>query len=466
MSDSNNRRRGRRRRPSEDDDDDDDIEYGIRNSRRRTSWEYRDTSSLSVLERMEQEQYYVFAVDMLANCTALLHLIFFLLSHIRTITVLIDSWTVCEDIMSSAIERGQQMIGCCREMINRLYSCATVCKYYSEVAFLYVADLTYFERLPFRFQPERNRTIEDISRRDCYTWFGIQKEDLRRLYTHWRIPDRMAAPRSRNQFDGEACFIICLFHMCKGHTFIDMSQAYFGGDPRYMSMMNEAMINHLYETFFHKISGNSLAQWLPSHLDQCRELIHTKLANGVVEENHYVHGQVVDSDWVHTYFDFNLFRPFGFVDDFSAETARPGDEARRREDYDPDIQRAFYSGYFRRHGLKAQVVYLPIGIIGSVFITEMRHNDNGVQNMSGLNDILLQLLRGFLVGGLFPACESKVLLGCIISMSKQLTISLSLSLLYTQQCTLMEYLPTSLQFFLVSAILPMSNRYGTFDLHQ
>ena len=53
--------------------------------------------------------------------------------------------------------------------------------------------------------------------------------------------------------------------------------------------------------------------------------------------------------------------------------------------YESDIQRAFYSGYLHRHGLKAQVVYLPIGIIGSVFITEIWQNDSGVLNMSGLS---------------------------------------------------------------------------------
>ena len=37
----------------------------------------------------------------------------------------------------------------------------------------------------------------------------------------------------------------------------------------------------------------------------------------------------------------------------------------------------------------------------SIFITELRQNDNGIQNMSGLNDYLVQLLSGRL-GGLFP----------------------------------------------------------------
>ena len=56
------------------------------------------------------------------------------------------------------------------------------------------------------------------------------------------------------------------------------------------------------------------------------------------------------------------------------------------DDYESDIQQAFYSGYLCHHGLKAQVVYLPIGVIGLVFITELWQNDSGLLNMSGLND--------------------------------------------------------------------------------
>ena len=59
-------------------------------------------------------------------------------------------------------------------------------------------------------------------------------------------------------------------------------------------------------------------------------------------------------------------------------------------------------GYFCSHGLKAQVVFLPIGLIGSVFIAELRQNDTGVLNMSGLNDYLVRILDGCLLGGLFP----------------------------------------------------------------
>lgn len=50
------------------------------------------------------------------------------------------------------------------------------------------------------------------------------------------------------------------------------------------------------------------------------------------------------------------------------------------------------SAYFRAHGLKAQVVFLPNGMIGSVYIASMRHNDNGILNMSNLANALATLL--------------------------------------------------------------------------
>ena len=83
-------------------------------------------------------------------------------------------------------------------------------------------------------------------------------------------------------------------------------------------------------------------------------------------------------------------------------TARPGDLVSKANDLKHNVQRAFYSGYLRKHELRAQVVYLPIGIIGSVFITELQQNDSGVLNMSGLNDYLVGLLSGKLVGRLLP----------------------------------------------------------------
>jgi hypothetical protein len=118
------------------------------------------------------------------------------------------------------------------------------------------------------------------------------------------------------------------------------------------------------------------------------------LLSDAIEVVEFLEGQVTDSRWIVHHFNFDIFFIFGFLDDFAMPTARPGSSASRRNDYESDIQRAFCSGYLRHHGLKAQVVYLPIGIIGSVFITELRQNDSGLLNMSGQNDYLVGLLSG------------------------------------------------------------------------
>ena len=89
------------------------------------------------------------------------------------------------------------------------------------------------------------------------------------------------------------------------------------------------------------------------------------------------------------------FRPFGFIDCFGIKTCRPG--ISRDISFIHDLQRAFYSGYFRAHGLKAQVVFLPNGMVGSIYVASLAQNDRGMVNLSGLNDYLVYLLHEVLL---------------------------------------------------------------------
>ncbi len=134
----------------------------------------------------------------------------------------------------------------------------------------------------------------------------------------------------------------------------------------------------------------------------CQQLIYDVLTDAAIEKRNYENGTFINREWIRHHFDFDSFRPFGFLDDFVILTSRPGDSANQTEQHAQDIQRAFYSVYLHLHGLKAQIIYLLIGVIGSAFITEIQQNDNGVQNMSGLNNYLLGLLHD-VFGGLFPA---------------------------------------------------------------
>ena len=146
-------------------------------------------------------------------------------------------------------------------------------------------------------------------------------------------------------YGGEECFLVYLYHLTQGTPFTEMACFIFRGDPCRLLEMNDLFISHGYYTFYNKISGTSLDQWIPQKLDTCWGLIHNALVNDTIEEVHYVDGEVVNRQWIIHNFDFNSFQIFGFLDDFGMTTSRPGSSASRRHDYVTDIQRAFYLGY-------------------------------------------------------------------------------------------------------------------------
>lgn len=329
-----------------------DIEYGLYQSRRNTTYEHRGSSSLSPRQFMER--------DMLSRCVTLAfnRAMEYLLTLTFLRAIVIRLRLACSELGASrAAFYARQGIERIHKIVDQLVFLNMWIMAIAEMAHLYVEDLTVFTRWRVRFGPKRNRTIDDISDEDCYTWFGIaERDDMRLLICHLRITDKVFRTPTGAMYTGEECFLIYLYHVIKGMPFTEMARYVFGGDPRRLSDANKLFINYGYNTFYNKISGTSLNQWLPSHLNLCRDLIWRDLNDGVIEEIVYENGVAVDRTWIMHNFDFDSFRIFGFLDDFGMPTARPGDTARRRWGFIDDIQRAFYSGYFRRHGLKAQVI--------------------------------------------------------------------------------------------------------------
>jgi hypothetical protein len=107
-----------------------------------------------------------------------------------------------------------------------------------------------------------------------------------------------------------------LFHMIKGTLFTEMACHTFGGDPCCLSRMYQVMIDHLYVTFYNKISGTSMDQWIPLHLSICCKLIYDALSDGALEEVEFDNGEVVDRRRILHHFQFDSFHPFGFLNDF------------------------------------------------------------------------------------------------------------------------------------------------------
>ena len=311
-----------RTRRRDDEDDEEETTYGIRRSRRSSSYHNRDSSALFPSQMMEQEVHYAASEDALSSSIHAVLISVLLLIIYKKMSAMTNRWqrTGLATASISAVKAGMRQI---KATIERLLFLSSWIRSYGGLAFLYAEDLSVFIQRRHRFQPNRYRLIDEICRSDSNLWFSVNPHDLRRIYRAWRIPETCMGD-SRQTYTGEECFLIFLYHLTKGTPFTEMARHIFGGDPRRFSPMFEAVINHLYLTFYNKISGTSLEQWIPRYIDQCRELIYNALSARVIAETHYVDGEVVDETWILYHFDFASFCIFGFLDDFAMPTARPG----------------------------------------------------------------------------------------------------------------------------------------------
>ena len=152
--------------------------------------------------------------------------------------------------------------------------------------------------------------------------------------------------------------------------------------------------------FFIKISGNSMGIWA-GQMVGFRQAIHQKLTSPPCELETWANRGAIDDELGLYVVDipFDSFYCGMLLDDTSISTSRPG--AGPCGDYVMApwrvgayfMQRAFYSGYFRGHGLKYQHILLPNGLYGSVWGTSHTYNDVGVANLSGLEDYLFAVLE-------------------------------------------------------------------------
>ena len=136
-------------------------------------------------------------------------------------------------------------------------------------------------------------------------------------------------------------------------------------------------------------------------MTEFRRSIHRKITSPPCELETWANTGNIDSE--HGLYMISIpFEEFyiGFLlDDTDVRSSRPGSGpngnyvgALRRIGAQL-FQRAFYSGYFRGHGLKFQNVLLPNVLYGSVWGASLSYNDTGILNMSGLVDYLYSILQ-------------------------------------------------------------------------
>lgn len=149
-----NQRRDRRRYSNNENDDIDEIEYDVRRTRRNTAWVYRDSSSLTPAQIMEQEVYYQAAEYSLQQSCAVL----------RSITLLSLCLQFTHNLIHSipySLRSPWDYILCrfCRmaakfeEAIHHVLILMSWIRSYGEMALLYAEDLTVFVHQHNRFPP-------------------------------------------------------------------------------------------------------------------------------------------------------------------------------------------------------------------------------------------------------------------------------------------------------------------------
>ena len=103
-----------------------------------------------------------------------------------------------------------------------------------------------------------------------------------------------------------------------------MGQNDFGGNPCRFIYSIRLITNHIYTTFYHKISGDSMRMWI-SHINTFRHAIWNKLTTGVLVEYLPNQNYCDDDDRVfHITIPFESFCIFGFIDDTGFCTISPG----------------------------------------------------------------------------------------------------------------------------------------------
>ena len=182
------------------------------------------------------------------------------------------------------------------------------------------------------------------------------------LFIHLRILDTWCY-LDRHRFTGEESFLHFMVYLSIGETRLRMSTNYFGGDPLRFTYSIRLMTDHLYKTFYHKISGDSMRQ-LVAHTDSFRHAIWSKLEISNNENENGNRDDNVNNTMPSTpHIPLESFRIFGFVDDTGFRTNAPGRDTRRRLGYTEDIQRVLPVMDYKCRRSLFQMVYSVVFLL-------------------------------------------------------------------------------------------------------
>ena len=195
----------------------------------------------------------------------------------------------------------------------------------------------------------RYRTIDSFEETDIRQLFRFEtKDQLKRLVRGFRFPSEMRSEgQGGNKFTGEEVLLCGLFRLHSVNSLGDSSwQAVFGMVQSVASIACKLFFDFLWNWWSYLLFDHM--RFWAARIPEMAEAIRLKMEK------------------LGCPFAPGTFPYFGFIDNTMNATCRPaGGPARDGANAprnDPEIQRAWYNGWKKLHGLKWQTIDLPNGM--------------------------------------------------------------------------------------------------------
>lgn len=233
----------------------------------------------------------------------------------------------------------------------------------------------------------RSRTIEDFrylltSRTESFSskFRFTSPEQLHALVTGFKLPPIIRVKGYK--FSNEEVLMIALMRLSYPHRWEDVQQYFPGRDRQALQKAFYWFLDFMVENWAYLVTNNT--EYWNEELPDFAEAIRMKF-------------QRLPNESFRQYFppagERNGFSVFGFIDNTILPICRPGGGPIRGGEQsmrNPTLlQRAFYTGWKKRHAIKFQTVDLPNGMNYDVWgASSARHNDCYTLSKSGILDRL------------------------------------------------------------------------------
>ena len=213
-----------------------------------------------------------------------------------------------------------------------------------------------------------NRGIDSFTDEQIKNDFHFQNRDqLRMVFRCFRIPQKITLDNGC-VVSGEEAFLVTVFRMAWPRKLTQI-EGIFGRDYSLWSRVINFMLNFMVDWWSYLLFDN-MTFWLPY-----LALMHSNIVDKIrsLGYNYDIRLLGLDLDTQH--------HIFGFIDNTITATCRPAggpaDDGINARRLDALIQRAFYTGWKKLHGLKLQSIDLPNGMTFHAYgPISCRHSDS------------------------------------------------------------------------------------------